>query len=61
MARIFEGDEWKYAKAPERAPDSRAAEQSSLNFRYAMGWITVEQWRRESDELSEPTRGSYAK
>jgi hypothetical protein len=54
MTGIYHGDEWKRERRPESAPETRAEIQSRLNADYAVGRITRDQWRAETDRLSEP-------
>lgn len=53
---VIEGDEWKLAE-PDGEPAEctyRAETQAILNRQYATGTIDLEEWRRRTDELSQP-------
>lgn len=58
--KIWEGDNWKNAKG-ETVPECRSEQQNRANAAYALGRITVEEWRKEFDRLSEPTRECFTR
>ena len=55
MSKIFEGDEWKYAKAPEFKP-TRAQEQARIDTEYCNGRMERDEWLRRTDELSDVSK-----
>lgn len=58
---VYEGDEWKHKAKPEPISTksrTRAAEQEFVNTEFCNGRITLDEWRRRTDELSEPTKWS---
>lgn len=59
MAEIFEGDSWKHAKEPAPVVISlkrrtRAEAQAYIDDQYRDGRITLDEWRIQTDFLSEP-------
>jgi len=52
----YEGDEWKNADNGGPATRTREAEQAHINTEYANGRMELSEWRKRTDELSEPTK-----
>lgn len=55
MSKVYDGDEWKRVEAPEDRP-TRAYEQRRINAEYCNGRMDRAEWRRRSDELSDPEK-----
>jgi hypothetical protein len=54
--RVFEGDEWKHARPepPTLRSMTRAEAQKMADADYAIGRITLDNWREITKTLSEP-------
>lgn len=59
MSKVFEGEEWRYAKAPAQTGMTRLAAQRMLNDWFVLKKITRDQWSKVTDFLSEPAREDY--
>lgn len=60
MSKVYEGDEWKRAANEPVKGRTRAQEQEYVNTEFCNGRMELAEWRRRTDELSEPTRWSTA-
>jgi hypothetical protein len=58
--KVYDGDEWKSASAPATQGPTRAEAQKAVNDAYLARKITIEQWRKETNELGELSRWTAA-
>lgn len=53
--KVYHGDEWKNADS-KTTSRTREAKQAWVNTEYANGRMELSEWRRRTDELSDPTK-----
>jgi hypothetical protein len=58
MSKVYRDDEWRRVdcSTPKPTAATRASEQSRIDVEYAMGRMTQEAWRTQTDDLSEPSK-----
>lgn len=52
MGHVYEGEEWRHTDDAPRQLPTRAEMQRSANADYATGFISLGEWRKETDRLS---------